>query len=152
VIDGQRGLALLCRAGAFLCALPLEFVIETMRPLPVTALPGAPSWLQGVSVVRGEPLPVVHAGLLLGESASLPARLLTLRAGDHRVALAVDSVMGVRALTNDVVRDFPALLQSAVPDVVDSIGLLDAELLVVLHAGRLVPDTLWQLLGEMVSA
>ena len=33
---------LTCRVGRKVCALPLEQVLETMRPLPVEALPGVP--------------------------------------------------------------------------------------------------------------
>jgi purine-binding chemotaxis protein CheW len=152
VMNGQRGIVLLCRAGATWCALPLEFVIETMRALPITPLAGAPPWISGVSVIRGEPLPVVHAGVLLGDTRSRPSRLVTLRAADHRFALAVDEVVGVRALPADVVHELMPLLQRVAPEVVDTIRLLDAELLFVLNAGRLVPGTVWQMLdGEKVS-
>ena len=45
-----------------LAALPLEHVVETMRPLPVEPLGDAPRFILGLSIVRGEPIPVVDVG------------------------------------------------------------------------------------------
>jgi purine-binding chemotaxis protein CheW len=102
-------------------------------------------------VIRGELLPVVHAGALLGEVGARPSRFVTVQSGQHRFALAVDDVVSVRAPAEAVASDLPPLLQGAAPDVVDTIELLDAELLFVLQAARLVPGTVWELLdGEKV--
>jgi hypothetical protein len=50
---GKRSSWLLCRAGNLLCALPIEHVIEIMRPLPVEQIAGAPHYVRGLSIIRG---------------------------------------------------------------------------------------------------
>jgi purine-binding chemotaxis protein CheW len=49
-----------------LCAVPLTHVIEIMRPLPVEPISDVPLFVQGVSIIRGIPTPVVDLGALLG--------------------------------------------------------------------------------------
>jgi len=136
---------LLCRAGSRLCALPLADVAETMRPLPIDTLDGTPSFVAGVAVVRGAPVPVVDVRRLLGGAVhSAPAaRFVTVRIGTRRIALAFDSVLGVRRFDAPADDGMPPLLQDAGAGVISAIRALDAELLVVLEAARAVPDTLW---------
>jgi purine-binding chemotaxis protein CheW len=132
---------LVFRASNRLCALPLSAVAEIMRPLPIEPLDGAPPFVAGVSVIRGLPLAVVDGSLLLGADGSPPGRLITLKVGDRRVALTVDAILGVRALPADSLRDLPPLLRDARNEAVEAIATLDAELLLVLSGGRLVPDS-----------
>lgn len=133
--------SLLCRAGAVLCAIPLGYVVETMRPLPIEPLPGTPPFVRGLSVIRGVPTPVVDASLLLGETPSAaPGRFVTMEVGERPVALAVESVIGVRALSALTFAELPPLARAAAAGVVAAISTLDAELLLVLEAARLLPD------------
>ncbi len=135
---------LVCRARARLCALPLEAVVETMRPLPVNELPGAPPFVRGVSLIRGAPVPVVDVGRLLGDAGSAGAtRFVVLRLGERRVALAVEAVLGLRELPSQQLAELPPLLRDAA-EVVPRVAALDSELLHVLAAARLVPDSVWQ--------
>ena len=144
----ESRLSLLCRVGTRLCALPLAQVNETMRPMPVEALPGAPGCVVGVSIIRGGPVPVVDLGTLLGADPSRGGRLVTLRVGDRMVALSVDAVLGVRAIAGESLGDLPPLLRDARGDGVSSIGALDAELLVLLDSARLLPDAVWTALED----
>jgi purine-binding chemotaxis protein CheW len=134
---------LLARIATQLCALPLELVEEIMRPLPVRTVAGVPDFVAGVTIVRGHAVPVVDGARLLGLSSGDAARLLTLKAASRRVALAVDEVIGVRAIARDARRELPPLLGRVRADVVSSIGTLDGELMLVLGAVRVVPEALW---------
>ena len=128
---------LLCRAGARLCALPIETIVETMRRLPIEPLARAQPFVLGMSVVRGAPVPVVDVAALLGERAANPERLVTLRVGERMVALALNEVLGLREIAGAAV---PPLLQDAAGEVVAAIGALDAELLLVLNTARSIPE------------
>jgi len=57
---------LLCHVGSFVCALPVEHVVEIMRPLPIRHLEDVPPFVLGVALVRGAPAPVVDVARLLG--------------------------------------------------------------------------------------
>jgi purine-binding chemotaxis protein CheW len=131
-----------CRTGPHLCALPLENVVETMRPLPVERIARAPRFVRGLSIIRGVPLPIVDTGSLFGESHSEPQRLVTVRVGDRLIALGVDSVLGVRSISGSASTALPPLLRDADGDVVSAIGILDAELLLFLQTARILPDGL----------
>lgn len=138
------GLSVVCRVGSRFCALPIEHVEETMRPLPLEPLAGMPPFVLGLCIIRGAARPVVDAGKLLGAGeAETPTRFLTLRIDERRVALAVDAVVGVRDLSAHVLENLPPLLHDAGADVVSAIGTLDAGLLLVLRSARVVPDPVW---------
>lgn len=142
---GPTDLSVVCRVGSCLCALPVAHVDETMRPLPVEPLAGTHPFILGVAIIRGVPTPVVDAGLLLGAGAvPSPKRFVALRVAERRVALAVDAVVGVRALPADSLAALPPLLQDA--GTVSAIGTLDSGLLLVLRGGRIVPESMWALL------
>lgn len=128
---------LLCRAGARLCALPLETVIEVMRLLPVEPLAGSPPFVLGLCIHRGGPVPVVDAGLLFGEQTAPPDRLVAIRAGSRVIGLAFTAVIGLRPIATNVAADLPPLLREAAGDVISAIATLDAELLHVLNIARM---------------
>jgi purine-binding chemotaxis protein CheW len=132
---------LLCGANGHLCALPLDHVVEIMRPPPIDALDGMPPFVLGLSVIRGSPIPVVDLGSLIDQKAVGPQRVVTITAGGRTIALAVESVLEVRTLTSDILVDLPPLLRGAAGDVVSAIGTLDSELLLVLKLARIIQDT-----------
>jgi purine-binding chemotaxis protein CheW len=136
---------LLCRVGTHLCALPVEHVVETMRPLAVVPLAGVPLGVSGVSLIRGFPVPVIDAGCLFGiPGPRQVTRFVTIKVDERRAALAVDSVVGVRTLPVDSSRELAPLLQTSDAGVVSTIGTLDANLLLVLQGARLVPASIWK--------
>jgi purine-binding chemotaxis protein CheW len=131
----------------------VQHVVETFRPLPVDPVSGAPSFVRGMAVVRGEPVPVLDLGSLLGDPEQAdPARFVTLRVGARRVALAVEAVLGVSEIETGLLRDVPPLLQEAQGERVAAVAILDEELLLVLRAARLVPDELWETLASALSS
>ena len=142
----RRELSLLCRVGDLLCALPLEHVEETMRPMPVEAIVGVPSFVLGLAVVRGIPIAVVDAGSLLCGVATHATRFVTVKIGSRRIALAVDAVIGVVEIPSGSLEALPMLFQDASLDMISAIGTLDADLLLMLQGTRLVPEELWALL------
>jgi purine-binding chemotaxis protein CheW len=146
--DGPKNW-LMCRAGARLCALPIDAVVETMRRLPIEPLSRAAPFILGMSVVRGSPVPVIDAAALLGECSAGAERLVTIRVGERLVALAMDAVLGLREIAGGVL---PPLLTDAAGDVVSAIATLDAELLLVLNTARaLSEDDLASLDAETAS-
>jgi purine-binding chemotaxis protein CheW len=98
----------------------------------------------GVSVIRGVPVPVVDTAKLLGAGGTVAQRVVTLKIGERRVALAVDGVVGVRALPAVSLDDVPPLLRDAGDDTLAAIATLDDQLLLVLRGARIIPESLWQ--------
>jgi purine-binding chemotaxis protein CheW len=135
---------LVVRCGSTRCALPAASVVETMRPLPIEPLAGAPAGVRGVSRVRGEAVPVVDLGAAFGSPAADRDRMLLVRAGARRVGVLVDDVEGVRRLGQAEQTALPPLLSHAADWGASGLAVLDQALLVTLSAARLVPDGTWE--------
>lgn len=147
--------AVLFRIATVTGALPIEHVIETMRPLPIEPIAGAPDGVLGVAVIRGAAVPVINAARLFGHDGARPTRFVTVRLPSARTAaLAVEAVLGVRRLALDVFAELPPLLRggTGTGGAIDRLGTIDDELVVVLRAGRLVPDSVWEALAPGASA
>lgn len=59
--------------------------------------------------------------------------------GGRQVVLAVEEVIGIRALEADPFHSLPPLLSGAQGETVTALGALDAEFLWLLDAARLMP-------------
>ena len=135
---------LVCRCGAQWHALALADVAEIMRPLPIEPIAGAPDYVLGASIIRGGAVPVVDAGLLLGNGRTAPNRLVSLKAGARKVVLVAEAVAGIRRLAAGELNGLPPLLREVARDAVTAIGILDSALLLVLRTARLVPDAVYR--------
>jgi purine-binding chemotaxis protein CheW len=152
--SAERNPALIVTIGRRACAIGLQHVAETMRPLAIETMSGMPEFVRGVSVVRGTPMPVVDLQVLLetGEHSAACGRFVTVKVGERRVALAVDGVVGVRHLDSAQIGELPPLLRDIDADLVEAIGTCDAQLLLVLRAARIVPDDVWATLATGTEA
>jgi len=133
---------LVVRAGASLCAVPLDHVIEVMRALPIKPVTSAPSYVCGLSIVRGAAIPVVDVGLLIGGAATECRRLVTVRTGERTVALAASDVLSIQNVAANELEDLPPLLHEAGNDAIAAIGTVDAELLFFLRSTRVIPPSI----------
>jgi len=134
---------LMCRIGDRLLAVPLDCVVETMRPLPRKAVSGLPEFILGVSLIRGAAVPVIDVAAVMGTPGGPVDRLVTITRDDRVLALAVGAVIGVRTLDEAILHDVPPLLGAVDREVLSAIGSLDSGLLLVLGHARLVPDQVW---------
>ena len=140
--DTSAALVLVARGAGHTCVLNLTQVIEIMRPLPVEPLANSPEIVLGLSVIRGTGVPGVSLAALFGASGDLFSRLVIIRVGDRRVALAVDDVLGIREFPRAALGAMPPLVQEAGAGALEAIGALDSELLFVLNSANVIPDEL----------
>jgi purine-binding chemotaxis protein CheW len=138
--------SLLLSADTFLCALDIRYVGEVMRPLPVRPAPGSPPFVRGLSVIRGTATPVVGLGALLGGDGRGSHRYVTVRGGRHPVALAVDSVLGIREVDGASLEGVSTLV-GATSQAAPVVGVVEAEPLWFLDGTHLVPESTWQSLA-----
>jgi purine-binding chemotaxis protein CheW len=135
-----------------LCALDLAHVVETMRPLPIEPMAGGPPFVLGLSIIRGIPTPVFDLAAWMGLPTAPPTRFVSVVAGSRHVAIAVTAVTGVRTLEASELQAVPPLVQEAAAGHVQAVGTLDAHLLVVLSAARLLPDDAWPVTGREATS
>jgi len=125
--------------------LPLEELGETMRPLPIEHIETPHDFLRGAAIVRGEPVPVVDLGALLGRgNMTAPGRFVTLRLGPRRAALAVEEVVGIRTFERALLSEVPPLLRDVSQKAVDALSTFEDRLVLLLGSSRILPDDVWE--------
>ena len=109
-----------------LCAFQVggaEYVIdlrrlrEILQPLPITPVPRAPEYVEGVVDLRGEVIPVVDARKRLGvpERTGGRPKVLVLQLAGRVLGLVVDAVTGVVRLPRSAIGPPPPLLDGGGP-------------------------------------
>ncbi len=130
-------------------AFEASLVTEVVRLGPLTRLPAAPSFLPGVFTHRGEVLPVLDIGQLVGQSA-VPIRASTRAAlvhcGPWKVAVVSEAVEGLVAIPRRSLEPPPSessgvaeFLSAVGRDADGPIAILDLPRLVEAARARAVP-------------
>ena len=82
-------------------AIDIMRVREIIHPLPITPVPRAPAFVEGVIRLRGDVIPVLDVRKRLGVAAASPtrkSRFLVVNVAGRRVGLVVDEVREVLRL------------------------------------------------------
>ncbi|GAA3922091.1 chemotaxis protein CheW [Actinoplanes auranticolor] len=135
--------SLVFRAGPLLCALRLDEVIETMRPLATHPLAGTPAFVTGICIMRGIPTLVVAVARLLGGAGADVSRFIAVRTERGPVAFATGDIHGVRTVSTSSAGRHEALLGDAPARLIAAVGTIDAAPVLLLQSMRLVPDEVW---------
>jgi chemotaxis signal transduction protein len=115
----------------FLCAFPVQEVIETLPVLQVRDI-RRPSGIQKVAIIRGEPIEVYDLSeIISGKKTPNITRFLTIRTTDHTIALAVSRIIGIETLT------FRRTSDSS------TIGTWQDRLIILIHGEDLITRTLF---------
>lgn len=112
--EGGDPLVQLCtfRVGGEDYALDIMRVREIISPLPVTPVPRAPPFVEGVFRLRGEVIPVVDVRKRFGLPCTPPTRktkVLIVNVARRRLGLVVDEVCEVVRVQRSELRPAPAL-------------------------------------------
>lgn len=122
---------LIVRAGTLRCALPLGSVREVMRPLLLQSANGLAPAVLGISIVRGDALPVVSLPGMLGQQSGLQTRFVVVRTPRRDCVLAVDGIEGIAAIDGQQFEPMSKLLQGI--EAAETIAALDRNLIVTLN-------------------
>lgn len=89
-------------------ALDIMSVKEVINPLPITPVPHAPPFVEGLIELRGAFLPIIDLRRRLGAPAAADSKIVVARVGEQRVGLIVDRV-------SEVARIDPTAIEPAPP-------------------------------------
>ncbi|WP_342377015.1 chemotaxis protein CheW [Myxococcus stipitatus] len=132
------------RAGGQLYALESRFVLEVIRSTDVVPLPGAPPALRGLTLLRGEVLPVVELAPLFGrEPVDSTGPLLVLGMGRAELGVRTEEVQEVTQVSSQELLPAPVALAETAGALVfaaDRAGTLLLEGEALLGDSRLVFD------------
>ncbi|MCA9644533.1 MAG: chemotaxis protein CheW [Myxococcales bacterium] len=122
-------------------AMHLDDVQEVNGLRPLTRVFHSPAAIAGVTSLRGEVLPVLDLGVLLGAGSSgrgHEARVLVVRDGSKRRAgLLVDALAGLREIAESGLEALPSTLSPAVRELSEGV-IADSPACVVLRVSALL--------------
>jgi purine-binding chemotaxis protein CheW len=110
----------------------------------VMPLRRAAEFVLGACVFRGEAMPVVDLGRLLGTPRSEARRFVAVRGAKRTFVLAVDDVPGIEALPPASLAALPPLLSRVGEDTIRAVRAADGALLLVLETARMVPEEVFR--------
>ena len=145
-------MALVFKAGPLYCALPLEEVVETMRPLQTRPLAGTPPYVRGLTILRGAPAPVIDVTLLITGAAGEIDRYIAVRAGRGPIACATGVVLGVRQIEVEPPEGPAAIFTGVSKALIAGVGSIGTDPLLLLRGIRTVPDDVWEAAGAAMEA
>jgi purine-binding chemotaxis protein CheW len=138
------------RLGREQFAAPITRVREILRPLKVTRMPRAASYVRGLFNLRGQVLPLVDTKARLGlvprstpeqaqaQAREAKARVMVLEAQGESVGLMVDEVLEVLRCDDAALQSPRNVLDSTAGRFLASVLDLEGRLVLVLDLDRLV--------------
>jgi purine-binding chemotaxis protein CheW len=95
------------------CAVDVKRIAEVLRPVPVTPLPAAPAFVEGLIELRGRFLPLIDLRKRFAPAGPLADRdsgkYIVAPLQGTSVALVVDDVSGVERIPADLIQPPPTL-------------------------------------------
>lgn len=130
------------RSGGQSYALETRFIHEVLRGADSTPLPGAPALLRGLTLLRGEVLPLVELSPLFGRPATHAGdAILVVGASRPELGLCVEEAEEVTTLPRDTFLAPPTALEALAQGLVSGInrdGLILLEAEALLRDSRLI--------------
>jgi len=143
--SGEKIAALSFELGGEIFAVELKHLAETRRATPLRRVPGAPSHLAGVMNLRGELVPVIDLGPILGlGQKEIPATLssvLILSVQASKLALAVDRVKDIVTFAVKELKPPPLSLEPERAIFIRGEYLIDRLALSLLDMEKIVADS-----------
>jgi purine-binding chemotaxis protein CheW len=120
--------------------LDIASVYEIIRHQPITAVPQAPAFVEGVINLRGRIIPVVDLrdrfGMASGELTKA-SRIVVAEAAGTRVGLVVDGVSEVLMVPTDSIEPTPQVAANADHEYLRGIAKLGERLIILLELNGL---------------
>lgn len=134
--------------------LDIATVYEIIRHQPVTAVPQAPPFVEGVINLRGRIIPVVDLRRRFGMPSgqvTRATRIVVCEAAGTRVGLVVDGVSEVLMAPIDAVEQTPEVASTDEADYLRGIAKLGERLVILLDLGGLLGTADAAAIGEAAA-
>ncbi|KXG77634.1 Chemotaxis protein CheW [Fervidicola ferrireducens] len=111
------------------------------RMMPITRVPKAPDFVEGVINLRGEIIPVIDLkkrfGLASGE-VTADTRIIIVMLDDLTVGMIVDSATEVVQLPQDSIEPPPSVAGNISSDFLEGVGKIGDRLLIILNLEKIL--------------
>lgn len=115
--------------------LGISAVDSVVRLQPITAVPGAPPFVEGVTNLRGTVLPVVDLHKRFGlppQERTAEARIVVAEVGGNRVGMIVDAVLAVNPIAPGTIEPPSPLVATVDSTFITGIAKVEGERLIIL--------------------
>jgi purine-binding chemotaxis protein CheW len=132
-----------CQLGDESYGLDIGSVYEIIRFQESTAVPRAPSFVDGVINLRGRIIPVMDMASRFGMARSEmtgSTRIIVAGTGGTRVGLVVDAVTEVLMISEDAVEPTPEVVSGADSGYIRGVAKLGGRLVILLDLGVLFAE------------
>jgi purine-binding chemotaxis protein CheW len=119
--------------------IDIGHVLEIIRATDITAIPGAPAFVEGVINLRGRVIPVIDLAHRLGLapiSISENTRIIIVEVGGATAGMMVDGVSEVLRLSRESIQPPPPMVAGVSAAYLQGIALVDERLIIFLDATR----------------
>jgi chemotaxis signal transduction protein/chemotaxis regulatin CheY-phosphate phosphatase CheZ len=116
--------------------VPILKVQEIINRPPITKLPQATHWIEGITNLRGRIIPIVDLKKAMGMDGASGEKIVVLSNGRITFGILVDSITGVISLEDTEIEPASEFNTS---DIVTGIAKRDDRLLVLLDTKKLIP-------------
>ncbi|MDQ0285637.1 purine-binding chemotaxis protein CheW [Desulfofundulus luciae] len=115
-------------------------VLEIIRASDITAIPGAPDFVEGVINLRGRVIPVIDLARRLGLApinVTGNTRIVIVEVGGTTAGMMVDGVSEVLRLPRESIQPPPAMVAGVSAAYLQGIALVDDRLIILLDTTRI---------------
>ncbi len=127
-------------------------VQEIIRMMPITKVPNAPAFVEGVINLRGKVIPVIDMRKRFGMQAAphdSQTRIKVMDLAGQIVGFVVDAVCEVLRIKESTVEPPPAVVAGIGSEYMRGVGKLEDRLLILLDLDKLLTETELESLSNM---
>lgn len=133
-------------------ALPVDLVGGIERVMPITRIPGVPSFVKGVLNLRGIVTPVIDLRERFGFDAQIETdatRIIIIQHEDKDVGLIVDACYDVIDIPNNSIEPAPETISSVKIDYIEGVAKYNERLLILLNIDEILSTEIFNQFNEM---
>ncbi len=116
-------------------------VQEINRMVPITHVPRAPRFMEGVINLRGQLIPIIDLRTRFGmprAEHSKTTRIVVTEIGTKRVGMVVDSVSEVLRIPVEQIEDAPDIIAGVETEYIRGVGKMGDRLIIMLDLARVI--------------
>lgn len=139
-VEGERQLVVFSLYGEEF-GIEITRVKEIIKPREITRLPHTPDFIEGVTNLRGEVIPVIDLKKRFGIGSSQTTednRIIIAEVDGNRVGFIVDAVTEVLRIPESAIDPPPRSVAGLKAEYLQGIGKLENRLLIVLDVARIL--------------
>jgi len=122
-------------------AVDISAVESIIKMQPITVVPHTPSFVEGVTNLRGSVLPVIDLRKRFGlstDTISKKSRIVVIALGKTKVGMIVDAVSEVMRVPDDAIEPPPPMVTSIDTTFITGIAKIDTKLVILLELSKVL--------------